>query len=287
MAHRGRVNYLDAILNLAIALLWLQWRSTRTALTPLPTKSLLSLLQPTEHARVGAGVLLVLAAVVLLRAFFYWQIGTPLGWRATLRLGVLPLDFRSDFLGLMLIYSALAAGLAIVVAFLWLTLLHTVNHRVSGEEPFTKWIRRVLGRAARGPGWLAFLWPLIMGAVAWLTLRPLLVSLALLPASSSLRHLAGEALLVGLGTYLAWAPLLISVLVLQVLNSYIYFGAHPFWGFIETTGRNLLRPLAALPVRVGRIDFAPVLGIALVWTVRWWLAHPLYGLPRALQLLPR
>jgi hypothetical protein len=287
MARRARVNFIDAILNLAIALLWLQWRSNRTALAPLPTKSLLSLLKPTEQTRAGAGILLTLAAVVVLRAFFYWQIGAPLGWMATLRLGVTPIHFRSDFLGLMLLYSTLAAARVVVVAFLWLALLHAVNRRAPAEEPFTKWTRRLLGRAARWPWWTAFLWPLAAGTLGWLALHPLLIALKLLPASTTFARLAGEALVTGAGAYLAWEPLLLGALLLHVLNSYIYFGTHPFWGFIELTGRNLLRPLAALPLRVGRIDFAPVAALALVWAVGWWLAHPHYGLPRVLQSLPR
>lgn len=281
------MNFIDAILNLAVVLLWLQWRSNRTALAPLPTKSLLSLLKPTEQTRAGAGILLTLAAVVLLRAFFYWQIGAPLGWIATLRLGTAPLYFRSDFLGLMLLYSALAAVRVIVVAWLWLALLHVLHRRAATEEPFPKWIRRLLGRAARWPWWTALFWPFIAGTLGWLALHPLFAAVKLLPATSSFRHLTGEALLIGVGAYLAWWPLLIGALVLHVLNSYIYFGAHPFWGFVEATGRRILSPLAALPLRVGRIDFAPVPVLALLWAAGWWLAHPHYGLPRALQLLPR
>lgn len=281
------MNYLDAILNLAIVLLWLQWRSARTAQTPLPLKSLLSLLQPTEKSHAGPRSLLILGAVLMLRAFFYWQIGAPLGWRATLRLGTTTILFRSDFLGSMLLYSVAAAVHAILVAFLWLALLNVLHRRAAPDDPFPKWIRRQLGRVARWPWWTAFLWPLVVGALGWLALHPLFVPLHLLPAASSFRHLVGEAFLIGLGTYLAWQPLLIGVLVLYVLNSYIYFGTHPFWGFIEATGRQLLRPFDALPLRVGRIDFAPIPAIALLWAIGWWLAHPHYGLPRALQLLPR
>jgi uncharacterized protein YggT (Ycf19 family) len=118
-------------------------------------------------------------------------------------------------------------------------------------------------------------------------LQPLFVRCQLLPASSSLAGRLGEAALVGAGTYLCWQPLLLGALVLYVLNSYIYFGAHPFWSFVENTGRRLLRPLAVLPLRVGRIDFAPALALALVWSAGWALAHPDYGLPRWWQSLPR
>jgi uncharacterized protein YggT (Ycf19 family) len=37
-----------------------------------------------------------------------------------------------------------------------------------------------------------------------------------------------------------------------------------FWNFLTVTGRNMLKPLRVLPLQIGRIDFAPVLAIALV-----------------------
>jgi uncharacterized protein YggT (Ycf19 family) len=82
---------------------------------------------------------------------------------------------------------------------------------------------------------------------------------------SSVGHLAQQSALVGLGTVLAWKYLVTGALFLGVLNSYLYLGRWSLWAYVQTTSRNLLRPLRLLPLHVGRVDFAPVLGLALAW----------------------
>ena len=280
------MNFIDAILNFAAVLLWLQWRSLRTAHPPVQTRSLLSLLQPTDKPLAAARILLFLAALLLTRALFYWQIGAPLRWVPTLPFGPVPVPFRSDFFGLMLLYSVLAAAHAILVMYFWLLLLSAVNRRVPDSEPFQRWVRLHLGRAERLPAWAKLLLPAVLVAFAWLAVNPLLVRLHLLPAPKHFAHLAEEAFVVGLGACLAWKLLLLGVLVLYVVQSYVFFGAHPFWRFIDATGRNLLQPLAAVPLRVGRVDFAPLALIALIWAAAWWLGEPRYGLPKLIRSLP-
>jgi hypothetical protein len=280
------VNFIDAILNLATVLLWLQWRSLRTAHPPLPTKSLLSLLQPTDKPLAATRILVFLTALLLVRALFYWQIGSPLHWVPNLPFGPVPVPFRSDFLGLMLLYSMSAGAHAIVVMYFWLLLLSVVNQRVPDSEAFQRWVRLHLGRAERLPWWARLALPALIVALAWLALHPFFVWLQLLPAAKSSAHLVEEACVVGAGAFLAWKLLLVVVLVLHVLNTYIYFGAHPFWSFIDATGRNLVRPLNAVPMRLGRFDAAPLLVIALAWALGWWLANPRFGLPKLVQKLP-
>jgi uncharacterized protein YggT (Ycf19 family) len=78
-------------------------------------------------------------------------------------------------------------------------------------------------------------------------------------------HRIGQSLLIGMGSYLAWKYVVSGLLVLHLLNSYIYFGKHPFWNYVNATARTLLQPLERVPLRAGRVDFAPVVGIALVF----------------------
>jgi uncharacterized protein YggT (Ycf19 family) len=78
-------------------------------------------------------------------------------------------------------------------------------------------------------------------------------------------HRIEESLVIGSGSYLAWKFIAAALLVLLLLNTYIYFGKHPFWSYINATGQNLIAPLRKIPLRAGRLDFAPVVGIALVF----------------------
>ena len=72
-------------------------------------------------------------------------------------------------------------------------------------------------------------------------------------------------MVVGLGSYLSWKYLIGGLLALHLVSSYVYLGNQPFWHFVAPTGRNLLRPLRRVPLRLGKVDFAPLVGIALVF----------------------
>ena len=86
----------------------------------------------------------------------------------------------------------------------------------------------------------------------------------------SLAQLCGQAAVVGIAGWLVWGYAIGAVLILYVLSSYVYLGNAPFWSFINLTARNLLRPLSALPLRLGKIDLAPLLALALLAVLAWW-----------------
>jgi uncharacterized protein YggT (Ycf19 family) len=73
-------------------------------------------------------------------------------------------------------------------------------------------------------------------------------------------------------------------LALYLLSSYIYFGRHPIWNYIDVTAQTLLRPIKSIPLRVGRVDFAPVLAMAVLFflfeaaerALVWMYAHRLF-----------
>jgi uncharacterized protein YggT (Ycf19 family) len=73
-----------------------------------------------------------------------------------------------------------------------------------------------------------------------------------------------QAFVIGLGAWLLWQYVLATVLLFHLVSSYVFFGSAPFWSFITTTARNLLQPLARLPLRAGKIDFTPVLALLLL-----------------------
>jgi uncharacterized protein YggT (Ycf19 family) len=110
------------------------------------------------------------------------------------------------------------------------------------------------------------LWWLASWLLAWLGIIPAPVS----PA----RQIAG-ALVVALGSFLIWKFLIAALLVLHLLNSYVYFGNNPFWNYVNAVAKQLLRPLEKVPLRAGRVDFAPVVGIALVFLLAELARHGL------------
>jgi hypothetical protein len=116
--------------------------------------------------------------------------------------------------------------------------------------------------------------------MAWLRLVPEL------PPTHAWALVAEQGMVVGFSVILAWKFLIIGLLLLHVLNSYVHLGGHPFWNFVTLTAHNLLRGLAWLPLRAGKVDFAPLVAIALVWGMAWVLMNSRFSLFTLYQKLP-
>jgi uncharacterized protein YggT (Ycf19 family) len=119
-----------------------------------------------------------------------------------------------------------------------------------------------MDRWARG---VKFLLPLIVTATFWWLASWLLAWLQVIPPLVSPAHRIEESLVIGLGSYLAWKYLAGALLALHLLNSYIYFGKNPFWAYVNAEAQTLLSPLRRVPLRAGKADFTPVVGIVLVF----------------------
>ncbi len=255
---------IDFILNLAGLLLWLNWRSLR--FDPLGKRTpatLIGTLRRAEPRRLRWWHLpAALGGLLLLRAVFYWQIGSGVGWAAgKLYLGVIELSFRSDSFERILLFSFFSFGLTLGVFYLWLLLFSILD----GPEPFHRLVRMQLGPIDRWPRWLKLSLPFVLAAFSWWLASWVLAWLAIVPPPVSAAHRIEESLIIGLGSYLAWKYAAGALLVLHLLNSYIYFGKHSFWYYVGAEAQTLLRPLRAAPLRAGKADFAPVMGIVLVF----------------------
>ena len=262
---------IDFILNLAGLLLWLNWRSVR--FDPLGRRTpatLIGTLRRAEPRRLRRWHLLAaLGGLLLLRAGIYWQIGSAANWSGKLDLGITALSFSSNLSGpmlsflRMLVFSIFSFGLMLGVFYLWLLLLSIL----AGPEPlpFHRLERMPLGGIDRWARWSKLLLPLMVTATFWWLASWLLAWLQVILEPASPAHRIEEALVIGLGSYLAWKYLIGTLLVLHLLNSYIYFGKHPFWGYVNAEAQTLLSPLRVVPLRAGRVDFAPVVGIVLVF----------------------
>jgi len=274
---------IDFILNLAGLLLWLNWCAVRFDPLARPTaKTLVGTLKRVEPSRRQRWKFLAgLAGLLLVRAFLYRQLGPALDWTPKLDLAAIVLRFGGEFFGRILLYSVLSFVGTLVVFYLWLLFLAIINRRAADAEPFQKLVQLYLGRVAGWPRALQLVLPLVVVASLWLVFHPLLVRLEITARAQSNGHVFLQALLIGGGSYLTWRYLIAFVLLTYLLNSYVYFGNHPVWSFVNVVARNLLAPLRRVPLRVGKVDFAPVLGIALVF----FLAEiALYWLPKIYPL---
>jgi len=258
---------LDFILNLAALLLWLNWRTLGFArLAPSQGISIARTIRqagPVKAKRWRSAA--ALAALLIVRGLLYYQIGSALGWTAYLSFGVTSLPFRSEFLGQMWLYSLFSFGRILFLFYLWLGLLAIINWRADDSNWWQRLVRLHLGGLARLPAasWVAL--PVLMVALVWTASSPLFHWLRSLPPVASWSHTLEQGFVIGLSALLSWKYLLAGLLLLHVLASYIYFGKAPLWQFVESSARVLLSPLRRLPLILGRFDFAPLVGIALVW----------------------
>ena len=256
---------IDFILNLAALLLWLNWRSLR--FDPLGRRTpatLIGTLRRAEPQRLRHWHLLAaIGALLLVRAAFYWRIGLlsqPV-WAGTLDLGIIAPSFLSNSFGRMCLFSVFSFGLMLAVVYLWLLLLSLL----AGPEPMHGLVRMQLGASDRWPRRVKIFLPFLATALLWWLASWSLQWWEIIPRPVSMAHRIEQSVLIGLSSYLVWKFLIGALLVLQLLNSYIYFGKHPFWNYLNATAQTLLQPLHRVPLRAGRVDFAPVLGIALVF----------------------
>ncbi len=268
---------IDFILNLAGVLLWLNWRSSKV--DPLSRRrpaTLMGTLRPAAIKSPRRWLWLVLIAGLLVgRALVYWEFGSAMSpvWAGKLNFGtvILSIPCHGNWAGLthILLFSALSFGLALGVLYLWLLLLSLLK----GPEPIHRLIQMALGRVDGWPWWSKILLPFLITAGGWLALSWLLAGMHIIPRPVSPAQRLEQSIVISLGTFLVWKYLLGTLLVLHLVNSYVYLGNGPFWKYVYLTAQNVLLPLKPLPLRVGKVDFAPVVGVALVFLAAEFLAH--------------
>jgi uncharacterized protein YggT (Ycf19 family) len=165
----------------------------------------------------------------------------------------------------MALFSVLSFALFFGVFYVWMLLLSLL----AGPPPIHGLVTIPLGRVDGWPRWAKAMLPFLATAVCWWLAGALLSRLEILPpVPGSVRF--QQSVVLGISSYLLWQFPLGAILLLHLLNSYIYFGKHPFWRYISATAQTILWPLRRIPLRAGKVDFAPLVGIVLVFLAAYF-----------------
>jgi uncharacterized protein YggT (Ycf19 family) len=270
---------IDFILNLAGVLLWFSWRSVgmdpMTRTTPATLVGTLRRAEP--HRLKGWQFLVGLAALLLLRGVLYREVGPAADWTPKLDLFFVVLAFPGDIFRSALLYSVLSFTRILVVCYFWGLALVIINRGAAEADALQKMLRLQFGSVARWPRLLQALLPLVVSAGLWMALHPLLTHFGIISRIRSEAHLVEQGLLIGIALYFTLQFLLPVFLLLHLVTSYVYLGSNPVWDFVGATARNLLAPLRWLPLRIAKLDFAPLAGVLLILFLLHWLPNLVLG----------
>lgn len=278
------LDLIDFILNIAGLLLWLNWRSIRLdpfqRTTPATLSGTLRRAEPMRLKRWH--FLAALIALLVVRAFFYGQIGPAVGWTPRLHLSIITLAFPLTRAGHIyyrsaLLFSLLSFILVVVIFYLWLLAIAIVNRRVTNPDSLQKLLLVQLGRPARWPLLIQLALPFIICVALWMLCHPLLVRIDVISPVRSNVLLLEQGLVLGLSACYTLRFLLLAFLAVYTVISYVYLGSNPLWDFVSTTSRNLLSPFKRLPLQFGKMDLAPMTALILILVVFY---YPLPGYMR-------
>jgi uncharacterized protein YggT (Ycf19 family) len=257
---------IDFILNLAGLLLWVNWRSMRLSrLVKAAPVSLAGTVRPAAAPRFkGWEYLVVLAALLLLRAWLYQQVGAAADWIPKLDVGLIVLPFRSDQGLPVLLFSVLSFIRVWILFHFWLGALALFNRRLGETDPVQKLIRLHLGRIAHWHWLVQTSLILLLVGLIWAGVNPLLWHLEITSRVRTPALLAEQCAFVAVALLFSLKFLVPAVLLVYFLTSYVYLGSNPLWEFIGAAARTVLAPLGGLPLRVGKLDLAPLVGVILV-----------------------
>jgi uncharacterized protein YggT (Ycf19 family) len=205
-----------------------------------------------------------LIALLFVRAFVYGQIGSKVNWTASLDLTAIVLPFRSDLLSRMFLFSLLSFFVALAVVYASLLLLSVINEKSRTTDYFSRLITFQLGWVGNWLWPIRFLLAPISAALLWMAVSWLFVKLGIIPPTKSAAHAWQIAAVMALCILISWKYVLLLFLGLHLMNTYVYLGNSSFWQFVTLTGNRLCLPLRWLPLRIGKIDFAPAILIVAV-----------------------
>jgi hypothetical protein len=265
------MSLIDFILNVAGILLWLNWRSVAAdpfiAGTPATLSGTLRRAQPTKAKRWN--YLTAISVLLLLRAVLYRLIGPEVNWVPRLHLFFIDLGFHfgpSFFgsIGTSVLFSVLSFLRVFLICYFWLMVLVALDRNPTSGNPIQKLITLQLGSLAQWPRVVQIIFPLLLVALLWIALHPVLVAANVANRVHAILNLCAQGLLIGLAIVLTLKYLLVTILAAHLISSYVYFGRSALWDWFDITARNFLKLFKLSSLRAAKIDLAPIAGIVLV-----------------------
>lgn len=260
---------INLLLNLAGLGLWIgAFAFSRAAARLSRPLTLLSTMRPETSAAHGRLVLLgSLMALLVLRAAAYWNFSMTGSKFPSVDFGILSISFRPDLFTDLLAYSVGSFFVFLYLYYLWMlgiSLCFRSSGPVDSIENFVNQQLRFL--ASWHAGWKVFI-SLFAGAGLWLATGMVLHVFGIggIPREWSGLTLLLQSPFVAASFGCSFLLVMAAVLALHFINSYVYFGEHAVWPFIDRTAKVYLSPLRRFPLMVGRFDFAPIFGILVFW----------------------
>jgi hypothetical protein len=113
--------------------------------------------------------------LVIIRALFYWQIGSAVSWSLKLDLVAVVPNFRGYHFLPAMVFSVLSLARMLGIFYFWLLFLVMINRRPADSDPVLKMLRLHVGRAARWPWPIQLFLPLLLVTGRWMAVHPLLM----------------------------------------------------------------------------------------------------------------
>ncbi|MCW5558143.1 MAG: YggT family protein [Verrucomicrobiae bacterium] len=256
---------LNLLLDLVALVLFLSGLGVGTRMPAHRAGTLLSNLKLAESTRGRRWPLFVaLVALLLLRPWFYSTVAEVSGWVPAWDPVPATVPFRPDFPTRLLAFSLVSFAWTLLQFLAWILFAAALARATREPSAWNRFFHEMLGPLSRIPAVLMILLPPIAGALFWMAIAPVFQSLEILPPIRSWEHLALQAGLVGLGVWVTGGWMLCGLLLLRLINTYVYLGTHPFWDFIHQVGGAVLRPVEWIPARIGKLDLTALVVAAIV-----------------------
>ena len=212
--------------------------------------------------------LFFLLGLLMLRPLFYAPLTEVLGtvpeWSPT----PASVPFRADFFSRLLMFSFISFLWTTIQFVAWMQVLCSLARGCREPGAWNRFFQETLGPLARLPLPIAILLPTWAAGSLWFLAHWPLKWAGILPAVPT-ELLAKQSAVVAVGLWISIRWLLSALLILRLINTYVYLGNHPFWDFIHQVGGVLLQPFRWIPLRFGKLDLAPLGLTALILAAAW------------------